>query len=92
MLRIVAETHYQLGVAQGFNAQYDEAVESLKNAINLIKSRIGNLQKAEDEETKKEVADLKALIPEIEEKIKDTEVSLGFGLYFVGAQYFYPRT
>merc|ERR1711913_200647 len=63
--RIVAETHYQLGVAQGFNAQYDEAVESLKNAINL--------QKAEDEETKKEVSDLKALIPEIEEKIKDTE-------------------
>merc|ERR1712036_181516 len=71
--RIVAETHYQLGVAQGFNAQYDEAVESLKNAINLLKSRIGNLQKAEDEETKKEVTDLKALIPEIEEKIKDTE-------------------
>ena len=67
-------------------------MESLKNAINLLKSRIGNLQKAEDEETKKEVADLKALIPEIEEKIKDTEVSLGFGLYFVRAQYFYPRT
>ena len=85
IFRIVAETHYQLGVAQGFNAQYDEAVESLKNAINLLKSRIGNLQKAEDEETKKEVADLKALIPEIEEKIKDTEVSLGFGLYLVGA-------
>merc|ERR550519_2691037 len=71
--RIVAETHYQLGVAQGFNAQYDEAVESLRNAINLLKSRIGNLQKAEDDVAKKEVADLKALIPEIEEKIKDTE-------------------
>jgi len=71
--RIVAETHYQLGVAQGFNAQYDEAVESLRNAINLLNSRVGNLQKAEGEEAKKEVADLKALIPEIEEKIKDTE-------------------
>merc|ERR1711881_728255 len=71
--RIVAETHYQLGVAQGFNAQYDEAVESLRNAINLLKSRIGNLQKAEDDVAKKEVADLKALIPELEEKIKDTE-------------------
>ena len=90
MLRIVAETHYQLGVAQGFNAQYDEAVESLKNAINLLKSRIGNLQKAEDEETKKEVTDLKALIPEIEEKIKDTEVSLGYGLYLLGAHTFVP--
>merc|ERR1711936_832266 len=71
--RIVAETHYQLGVAQGFNAQYDEAVESLRNAINLLKSRIGNLQKAEGEEAKKEVADLNALIPEIEEKINDTK-------------------
>ena len=80
IFRIVAETHYQLGVAQGFNAQYDEAVESLKNAINLLKTRIGNLQKAEDEETKKEVSDLKALIPEIEEKIKDTEVRSGLGI------------
>merc|ERR1712043_34066 len=71
--RIVAETHYQLGVAQGFNAQYDEAVASLRNAINPIKSRISNLQKAEGEDAKKEVADLEALIPEIEEKIKDTE-------------------
>lgn len=71
--RIVAETHYQLGVAQGFNSQFDEAVESLKNAINILKSRISNLQKADDEETKKEVADLKALIPEIEEKIADTK-------------------
>ena len=90
LLRIVAETHYQLGVAQGFNAQYDEAVESLKNAINLIKSRIGNLQKAEDEETKKEVTDLKALIPEIEEKIKDTEVRFWFVSCW-GSYYFYPR-
>merc|ERR1712133_45877 len=59
--RIVAETHYQLGVAQGFNAQYDEAVESLKSAINILKSRVSNLQKSEDEDIKKEVADLEAL-------------------------------
>merc|ERR1711973_33362 len=52
--RVVAETHYQLGVAQGFNAQFDEAVESLKNAINILKSRISNLQKSEDEDIKKE--------------------------------------
>merc|ERR1712192_4795 len=31
--RLVAESHYQLGVAQGFNAQYDEAVDSLNSAI-----------------------------------------------------------
>merc|ERR1712111_159261 len=38
--RIIAETHYQLGVAQGFHAQHDEAVESLKSAIKIIQERI----------------------------------------------------
>merc|ERR1711931_303151 len=71
--RIVAETHYQLGVAQGFYAQHDEAVESLKSAINIIQERIKNMEKMETEEAKKEVTELKALIPEIEEKIKDTQ-------------------
>eukprot|EP00088_Acartia_fossae_P027972 TRINITY_DN2873_c0_g1_i1.p1 TRINITY_DN2873_c0_g1~~TRINITY_DN2873_c0_g1_i1.p1 ORF type:complete len:491 (-),score=242.71 TRINITY_DN2873_c0_g1_i1:105-1529(-) len=71
--RIVAETHYQLGVAQGFNAQHDEAVESLKSAITILQERIKNLEKTETEETKKEVTELKALIPEIEEKINDTK-------------------
>merc|ERR1711925_1421 len=60
--RLVAETHYQLGVAQGFNAQYDEAVESLNNAITIIKENI-----------KKEISELEALVPEIEEKIADTK-------------------
>ena len=67
MLRIVAETFYQLWF------YVDDAVESLKNATNLF------------EEIKKEVTDPKALISEIEENIKDTEVSLGYGLYLVGA-------
>jgi len=71
--RIIAETHYQLGVAQGFHAQHDEAVESLKSAINIIQERIKNMEKVETEEAKKEVTELKALIPEIEEKIKDTQ-------------------
>ena len=88
----MAETHYQLGVAQGFNAQYDEAVESLRNAINLIQSRIGNLEKVEGEEAKKEVTDLKALIPEIEEKIKDTEASIGLCSSLHDAKYFRLRT
>merc|ERR1719500_423075 len=40
--RIIAETHYQLGVAQGFNGQYDEAVESLNAAIKIIKEKTKN--------------------------------------------------
>merc|ERR1711973_303222 len=71
--RILAETHYQLGVAQGFHAQHDEAVESLKSAIKIIQERITNMEKVETEEAKKEVTELKALVPEIEEKIKDTQ-------------------
>merc|ERR1711872_162934 len=73
--RLVAETHYQLGVAQGFNSQFDVAVESLNSAIMIIKDRVKNLkalEKASDEE-RKEIEELEALIPEIEEKIADTK-------------------
>merc|ERR1711872_1187862 len=73
--RLVAETHYQLGVAQGFNSQVDVAVESLNSAIMIIKDRVKNLkalEKASDEE-RKEIEELEALIPEIEEKIADTK-------------------
>merc|ERR1712183_669056 len=83
--RLVAETHYQLGVAQGFNSQYDAAVESLNSAIQIIKERIKNIdvlmKSSEDKKEsgelevsiyKKEIEELEALIPEIEEKITDT--------------------
>ena len=42
--RIIVETHYQLGVAQGFNAQYDEAVESLNSGIKIIKVKTMNMK------------------------------------------------
>jgi len=84
--RLVAETHYQLGVAQGFNSQYDAAVESLNSAIQIIKERMKNINvlvKSSDgkKETgeleasiyKKEIEELEELIPEIEEKITDTK-------------------
>jgi len=73
--RLLAETQYQLGVAQGFNKQYDEAVRSLKAAIQILKERVKNIkneEKSSDVE-KKEVEELEALIPEIEGKIADTE-------------------
>merc|ERR1712029_1328607 len=71
--RIIAETHYQLGVAQGFHTQHDDAVKSLQDAITIIKERIENQKKLDTEEAKKEVNELEALIPEIEEKINDTK-------------------
>merc|ERR1712025_960704 len=57
--RIIAETHYQLGVAQGFNAQHDEAVESLKSAITIIQERIKNMEKLETDEKINDTKDMK---------------------------------
>ena len=78
--RIVAETHYHLGVALGFNSQFEEAVDSLSSAIKIIKERIKFIKegvklpkKSPTKDEKKEVTELEALIPEIEEKIADTK-------------------
>jgi len=81
--RCIAETHYQLGIAQGFDMKWEEAVVSLEAAIKVLESRIENLKKetaSPDEEKKddafhtqeKEIAEIEALIPEIKEKITDT--------------------
>ena len=42
--RCIAETHYQIGVAQGFNLQFDEAVASLEGAIKCLQTRIDKLK------------------------------------------------
>eukprot|EP00092_Neocalanus_flemingeri_P060169 GFUD01072076.1.p1 GENE.GFUD01072076.1~~GFUD01072076.1.p1 ORF type:complete len:514 (+),score=167.47 GFUD01072076.1:54-1544(+) len=81
--RSIAETHYQLGVALGFHMKFEEAVVSLEAAIAVLDSRITNLKgKTESpDETKKdnifhtrekEIAEIESLIPEIKEKITDT--------------------
>merc|ERR1711997_1086315 len=83
--RSVAETHYQLGVALGFNTQFDEAVNALNDAISVLEKRVTNLKEekesrdpstkdapAIDDDTRlKEIAELEGLIPEIREKIAD---------------------
>merc|ERR1712114_138218 len=43
--RSIAETHYQLGVAQGFHLHFEEAVKSLNDAITVLTTRIENLKK-----------------------------------------------
>jgi len=81
--RCIAETHYQLGIAQGFDMKYDEAVVSLEAAIKVLETRIENLKaekespddskKDDSEHTReKEISELEALVPEIKEKITDT--------------------
>jgi len=81
--RLIAETHYQLGVAQGFNLDFDRAVDSLNAAISVLAKRVENLKaKTESVDPAKkndafytregEIKEIESLIPEIKEKIADT--------------------
>lgn len=42
--RCIAETHYQMGVALGFNLEFDAAVEALEDAIMVLQKRIDLLK------------------------------------------------
>lgn len=39
--RLLAETHYQLGLTYSMNLEYSKAIEELNNSISVIKSRLG---------------------------------------------------
>merc|ERR1712223_771242 len=66
--RLIAETLYQLGMAQKDHQQYDEAVGSLNSAIDELKKRIANLSA---DEGATEIKEIEALVPEIVERIND---------------------
>uniref|UniRef100_A0A0K2TJ03 Tetratricopeptide SHNi-TPR domain-containing protein n=2 Tax=Lepeophtheirus salmonis TaxID=72036 RepID=A0A0K2TJ03_LEPSM len=81
--RSIAETHYQLGVALGFNLRFDDAVKALESSISVLNSRVQKLEsKSESQDPSKkddafytrerEIEEIKKLIPEIKEKIVDT--------------------
>lgn len=38
--RLLAETHYQLGLAFSLNLQYRRAVEALNSSVSVIRSRL----------------------------------------------------
>ncbi|CAB4057992.1 NASP [Lepeophtheirus salmonis] len=42
--RSIAETHYQLGVALGFNLRFDDAVKALESSISVLNSRVQKLE------------------------------------------------
>ncbi|XP_037131522.1 histone-binding protein N1/N2-like isoform X2 [Syngnathus acus] len=82
--RLVAETHYQLGLTFSLNQQYGESVDHLNRSISVIKSRLANLTELmakaagpeELPEERQEMEELKALLPEIQEKVEDATDSL----------------
>ncbi|KAG1702041.1 Nuclear autoantigenic sperm protein [Nymphon striatum] len=79
--RLIAETHFQLGVAFSFNSEFDKGRSSYEEATKVIKQRISNLENKlkdiTDQDQKEtlqlEITDLKELIPEINSKVEDTE-------------------
>ncbi|XP_059503948.1 nuclear autoantigenic sperm protein isoform X2 [Stegostoma tigrinum] len=89
--RLLAETHYQLGLAYSLSNQYDFSLKHFKESFNVIEKRLAMLteriEKAEEKgkspakdsdalsEDKQEVEELKELLPEIKAKIEDSEES-----------------
>ena len=72
MSRSIAETHYQLGVAQAHCEDFANAEKSLKAAIAVLDTRVVNLKKMEvSENIKKELAELTVLCNDIKERMND---------------------
>ena len=70
--RSIAETHYQLGVAQAHCEDFANAEKSLKAAIAVLDARVENLKKMEvSENIKKELAELEVLCHDIKERMND---------------------
>ncbi|XP_068427134.1 histone-binding protein N1/N2-like [Clinocottus analis] len=82
--RLLAETHYQLGLTYSLDVQYSRAIEELTSSISVIKSRLDKLQELLDKaegpdalpDERKEMEELKALLPEIQEKVEDATEGL----------------
>ncbi|XP_028169767.1 protein HGV2-like isoform X1 [Ostrinia furnacalis] len=85
--RRIAETHYQIGLANSLASNFEDAITHFKNAANILETRIKTLENpasATDDATVKkyttadpqysvegEIKELKELLPEIQEKIQD---------------------
>jgi len=69
--RDIAVTHYQLGVALGFDKKYDEATTSLEAAVTVLNNMMASLKEKTGRMAKMEVTEIEALVPEIKAKIAD---------------------
>ncbi|KAL1022747.1 hypothetical protein UPYG_G00031810 [Umbra pygmaea] len=81
--RLLAETHYQLGMTYCYTGQYSQAIQQYGNSVKVLESRVAMLQeiidKAEGEheakEEKTELEEIKQLLPDIAEKVEDAKES-----------------
>jgi len=81
--RMLAESFYQLGLAQQFNNLFNEANESYQKSINIMQLRIEKLKgklesmgndaetEAERNTLKDEITELETLLPEMQSKLEE---------------------
>ncbi|XP_029489051.1 histone-binding protein N1/N2-like isoform X4 [Oncorhynchus nerka] len=79
--RLLAETHYQLGMTYCYIGQYSQAIQHYSSSVKVIEGRLAMLQGVLDkgengaEEGKTELEELKLLLPDIAEKVEDAKES-----------------
>ncbi|KAL4660082.1 histone-binding protein N1/N2-like isoform X3 [Arapaima gigas] len=81
--RMLAETHYQLGLTFGYTNKYSEAIQHFNSSVQVIESCLVTLQEVIDNaeeaestvEEQKEMDELKQLLPDIREKVEDAQES-----------------
>ncbi|XP_025194680.1 histone-binding protein N1/N2-like [Melanaphis sacchari] len=71
--RIIAETLFQLGIAQELGGSGEQAIELLTEAVTVLNHKIKTLENMNNgsDIIKAEIEDVKSIIPEIQEKIVD---------------------
>jgi len=69
--RNIAVTHYQMGVAYGFEKKYEEAIVSLEAADTVLNNTMAKLKGTSGNMARMEVTEIEALLPEIKAKIAD---------------------
>ncbi|KAG8198496.1 hypothetical protein JTE90_017362 [Oedothorax gibbosus] len=79
--RLLAETFYQMGLAQLLEKMYNDALENFSTTMSILQLRIDNLKATpvadtvgnfESADRDKEVEDLEGVLADIREKVEDT--------------------
>jgi len=70
--RLIAETHFHLGVALCYDSKFDEAIKHLTNAKDVLAALLEELKRDTFNARVGEIDEVELLLPEIDDKIKDT--------------------
>jgi len=70
--RLIAETHYHLGVALCYDSKFDEAVKSLHDAKDVLSTHLQHLKTDTFNARVEEIDEVEQLLPEMDSKVADT--------------------